>query len=342
MKILIVKPTGESVDAYLKKLDKWGIQYDVISYPDLDSRGILDEDFRIAFAEKMQVIYQGTIDAIQFFSRKWKNPPRRLIRGIMFNKYYSGYLISYTRLRKGYENTGIHELLHKVDNWVLTYLGIKLETVVGVEDWDEGVVHGKETGYKEYEYDDVWEKVKPHVLKALAYKNNKPLLDTLNRLIIAYREQLQQLKATTVTIEDMEHPFKNFPITQKYGVANALYKITGVHTGTDYGTPVGTPVKAPIAGEIIEAGYTKTRGNYCHFKILYAGQTLVFEFLHLKTIPKKGKYNKGQVMAYTGNTGLSTGPHCHVTCWNNSVRIDYINKANWKDLTEDPEAIFTA
>lgn len=341
MKILIVKPPLESVAKYLVELEKWGIEYDVLDYP-IDSRGINDEDFRIAFAEKMRVIYQGTIDAIQFFSREWTNPPKRLIRGIMFNKYYSGYLLSYTRLRKGYEKTGRHELFHKVDNWVLTYLGIKLETVVGVEDWDDGVVHGEAKGYTEYQYDKTWEKVKPYVLKALAYKRNKMLLDLLPRLLVASREQLQQVKGTAVTIEDMEHPFKNFPVTQKYGVPNALYKITGVHTGTDYGTPIGTPVKAPLSGEIIEAGYTKTRGNYCHFKVLHAGQTLVLEFLHLKAIPKKGMYKKGAIIAYTGNTGLSTGPHCHVTCWNNSVRIEFINKANWKDLTEDPEVIFTA
>jgi murein DD-endopeptidase MepM/ murein hydrolase activator NlpD len=340
MKVLIVKPENISAERYEKKLDSFGILHETINYP-VDSKGLTDEAFRAAFAEKMYVLYKETIDAIQFISKEWTNPPGKKIRGRMFNRFYSTYLLSYTKYRRNWEDTAIHELFHKVDNWVYVYLGILLENVVDVIDWDESVVHAEAPGYTEYQYEEVWKQVKPYVFKAMAYKKNRALLGYLQNLFINLRTLKRDQQNGAVIIEDMEHPFPTFKLTQAYGIPSTLYPRTGVHIGSDYATPLGTPVKAPLAGEIIEAGYTKTRGNYCHFKVLYAGKTYVLAFLHLKTMPRKGSYKKGATLGFTGNTGLSTGPHCHVEVWNNAVRLDYITKANWKDLTEDPQIFFT-
>lgn len=94
MKVLLVKPANESIEKYTRKLEAYGIDYEVMDYP-IDSKGMKDEGFRIIFAEKMYQIHKETIDAIQFFSREWTNPDKRLLRGLMFNKFYSGYALGY-------------------------------------------------------------------------------------------------------------------------------------------------------------------------------------------------------------------------------------------------------
>lgn len=138
----------------------------------------------------------------------------------------------------------------------------------------------------------------------------------------------------------MIHPFSNFPVTYKYGVPDKTYKRTGHHIGTDYGCPIGTPIPAPILGEITVAGYSKMLGNYCHYRYNIEDKIYTTRFLHLKRVPIRGKYTEGSILGYTGNTGLSTGPHCHVDVWHDNVRTDIANQNNWQTLTEDPELHF--
>lgn len=341
MKILLVKPEGESLRAYTDRLDTYGIAYEVMDYS-VTSAGLVDHTFNEAFAEKMYQIHRETIDAIQFFSREWTNPPNKKILGRMFNRFFSTYLISYTKLRRGYEDTAIHELMHKADNWTYVYLGKKLEDIVGVKDWDDCVVHAEAPGYKNYEYEEVWKKVAPYVKQALAKKRHIALVGYMQALLIKLRAQLAVLQAQAVTIEAVGHPVPGFPVTYKYGVADDNYALTGRHLGTDYGTPIGTSVLAPVTGTIVASGTTKSLGNFCHFKYTHDGKTYVARFLHLQTVPKQGKYQKGQIMAYTGNTGFSEGPHLHVDIWLDDVRLDLINKNNWGNMTIDPETHFTA
>ncbi len=85
---------------------------------------------------------------------------------------------------------------------------------------------------------------------------------------------------------------------------------TSLHYGIDFGTPLNTPVSACAAGKVV----------MCEFRIS-TGWTVVIEHLpglyslyyHLNKITvETGTIIKtGEIIAYSGNTGLSTGPHLH-------------------------------
>ena len=103
------------------------------------------------------------------------------------------------------------------------------------------------------------------------------------------------------------------PILQKYRA----------HLGIDYAASVGTPVKAAGNGKVMFAGEKSGYGNTVEinhdssFKTLY-GHLNGFA----KGLRSGQSVKQGQVIAYVGNTGLSTGPHLHFGLYRNSVAID--------------------
>jgi hypothetical protein len=95
---------------------------------------------------------------------------------------------------------------------------------------------------------------------------------------------------------------------QKYpaGFGNLTGK---THLGQDYICKVGTPVYA------IASGTTKTsNGNQSGLMItLTTNQGLSVRIMHLSRVVKgNGIVNRGDLIAYSGNTGTSTAPHSHI------------------------------
>lgn len=103
-------------------------------------------------------------------------------------------------------------------------------------------------------------------------------------------------------------PFgEKYPWTFFY-IARALAGKT--HKGIDYAAKCGTPVKAPTDMIQTYAGYKYGYGN-----VVYAKDgDYTYRFAHLKSIgiPRVGKkWKEGEVFAWIGNTGFSTGCHLH-------------------------------
>jgi murein DD-endopeptidase MepM/ murein hydrolase activator NlpD len=129
-------------------------------------------------------------------------------------------------------------------------------------------------------------------------------------------------------------------ITQTYGNPNPIYTLTKHHIGVDYGTPVVTPVYAPFDGEITVAGTTEALGHYLHYRFVWNGITYIMRCAHLQSVPKLGKYKCGDDIGYTGNTGMSTGPHLHLDLSINAVNLVGINESNWQERFIDPTKVF--
>jgi len=84
------------------------------------------------------------------------------------------------------------------------------------------------------------------------------------------------------------------------------------HLGVDYAARRGTPVRAAGSGRIIYAARMGSYGNLIKIRHNDGYET---RYAHLKSFRRgihRGKYvKKGQVIAYVGTTGRSTGPHLH-------------------------------
>jgi murein DD-endopeptidase MepM/ murein hydrolase activator NlpD len=93
-----------------------------------------------------------------------------------------------------------------------------------------------------------------------------------------------------------------------------------MHEGLDFGCDIGTPVKAAKAGLVIKAGLSSGYGNLV---LVDHGDGVVTAYAHNSRFAVEigDDVAAGQVIAYSGNTGHSTGPHVHF-----EVRINGVPK----------------
>ncbi|WP_085536827.1 M23 family metallopeptidase [Massilibacteroides vaginae] len=110
----------------------------------------------------------------------------------------------------------------------------------------------------------------------------------------------------------LKAPLDFFRITSRFTNArfHPILKRYRAHHGVDYAAPVGTPVKSIGAGTVIAKGYEGGGGNFLKVKHNSAYTTT---YMHLSKFAKGIKIGshvqQGEVIAYVGSTGLSTGPH---------------------------------
>jgi len=102
-------------------------------------------------------------------------------------------------------------------------------------------------------------------------------------------------------------------ITSKFGyrIHPTLHK-KEFHRGIDLKAPMKTPVYAPADGIVEYAGLHKRSG---FGRLLILNHAFGFKTLygHLNKVVVKSKQfvQKGELIAYTGNAGMSNGPHLH-------------------------------
>ena len=117
-------------------------------------------------------------------------------------------------------------------------------------------------------------------------------------------------------------PIRGGIITDGFGMRfHPILRILLMHEGIDLEAQVGTPVHATGDGTVIYVGRRGGYGNVVEIDNGFGYSTL---FGHLsKFLVKDGqKVQRGQVIALSGDTGLSTGPHLHYEVRKNGVHLD--------------------
>lgn len=82
------------------------------------------------------------------------------------------------------------------------------------------------------------------------------------------------------------------------------------HKGIDIAVAAGTPIVASGSGSVVTAAYSSSAGNYV---MIYHGKSTYTVYMHCSSlaVSEGSSVNKGQVIAYVGSTGISTGNHLH-------------------------------
>ena len=107
---------------------------------------------------------------------------------------------------------------------------------------------------------------------------------------------------------------------------NPVTKQSQFHNGIDLPVPIGTKVKSPMDGTVESVYSNKEGGNQV---IILHTNGYRTGYAHLsQALAKKGdKIKKGDTVALSGNSGISTGPHVHFTLKDAS--------GNWMDPAKE-------
>lgn len=115
-------------------------------------------------------------------------------------------------------------------------------------------------------------------------------------------------------------------LTTSYGMRiHPFYKTLYAHQGVDYAIPEGSRVFATADGTVREVSHRNST----------SGQTVVIDhgngyetsYSHLSkiTVRKGQSVHRGDIIALTGDTGLSLAPHLHYEVRLNGMRVDPIH-----------------
>ncbi len=142
-------------------------------------------------------------------------------------------------------------------------------------------------------------------------------LKPANELSLQQRVNLTKLSSENIAVilefipNSSPVPYRG--ITSKYGWRkHPTLKTKEFHPGTDLKAKMNTPIYATADGVVEYAGYHKTSG---YGRLIIIDHNFGFKtyFGHLNKIKIKigDVVRKGQLIGYTGNSGLSNGPHLH-------------------------------
>jgi len=109
-------------------------------------------------------------------------------------------------------------------------------------------------------------------------------------------------------------PVKNGRLTSGFGMRfHPILRVSRMHAGVDFPVPVGTQVYATGDGRVSFVGTRGGYGNVVEIEHPLAGK--MTRYAHLSRagdgIRVGSVVHRGQVVAYSGHTGLSTAPHLH-------------------------------
>jgi len=138
-------------------------------------------------------------------------------------------------------------------------------------------------------------------------------LETLDEAFVTQKEMLD----TTPSLL----PSKGWLVSGFQYRTDPFTKKKTWHNGLDISCPSGTPVYAPANGVIIVKGYN---GGFGNFLEITHGNGIRTKYGHLSkfNVTKGERVNRGDLIAYVGSTGRSTGPHLHFEIAKDGKSVD--------------------
>jgi murein DD-endopeptidase MepM/ murein hydrolase activator NlpD len=142
-------------------------------------------------------------------------------------------------------------------------------------------------------------------------------------------EALEELESLQAASKSLENELKKLKSRGSYGGGRMGWPVNGtvtsefgwrvsptsgrsqLHAGIDIAAPSGTPVYAAADGVVYSADWNS--GGYGNLILIDHGSGIVTAYAHNSSLAAGAgqSVKRGDVIAYVGSTGDSTGPHCH-------------------------------
>jgi murein DD-endopeptidase MepM/ murein hydrolase activator NlpD len=143
--------------------------------------------------------------------------------------------------------------------------------------------------------------------------------------------------------------YRRDPLTRSAGLGTAVGPLPGprtphrafagfgprlfMHEGVDFAVPQGTPIYAASDGVVSDA---RRNGGYGNWVRIEHTDGVATAYAHLSRfapgIKPGAKVVRGELVAFSGNTGRSTGPHLHFEVLNEGKPVDPLTHATIAQL----------
>lgn len=165
----------------------------------------------------------------------------------------------------------------------------------------------------------------------------KSISGQLNNLALLAAYQDQSFDEITNMVKNKEKLLASIPAIQPVSNKNLnrlssgfgyridpVYKVLKPHMGLDFTAPIGTPIYASADGRIKDAGFNT--GGFGNRVVISHGNGYETLYGHMVRIKARvgESVRRGEVIGYVGNSGKSTGPHCHYEVHKNGIAVDPI------------------
>ncbi len=152
----------------------------------------------------------------------------------------------------------------------------------------------------------------------------KNMTAQLNNLSLRMAYQQKSFDDITQMVKNKEKLLASIPAIQPISNKNLtriasgygyridpIYKDRRAHLGMDFTAPHGTPIYATADGVVTDAGFNT--GGFGNRVVINHGNSYETLYGHMYRIKARvgQRVKRGEVIGYVGNTGKSSGPHCH-------------------------------
>ncbi len=152
----------------------------------------------------------------------------------------------------------------------------------------------------------------------------KNMTAQLNNLSLRMAYQQKSFDEITQMVKNKEKFLASIPAIQPISNKNLtriasgygyridpIYKDRRAHLGMDFTAPHGTPIYATADGVVSDAGFNT--GGFGNRVVINHGNSYETLYGHMYRIKARvgQRVKRGEVIGYVGNTGKSSGPHCH-------------------------------
>lgn len=204
---------------------------------------------------------------------------------------------------------------------------------------------------KPYNFDSEYNNHRIELHESLLEKSNRDMSATLQTSLDELEQKMNNLEASYATLDNSLQQLgskrNNIPsiqpvtnheltlLTAAYGtLMHPFYRTLQEHQGVDYAIPEGTRIFATADGIVKEIkGKTSTSGITV---VIDHRNGYTTSYSHLQSVKvKRGRrVQRGDIIALSGNSGLSLAPHLHYEVRYNGMRVDPIHYF-FMELTPD-------
>ena len=134
-------------------------------------------------------------------------------------------------------------------------------------------------------------------------------------------------KGNSIKKSLLRTPVDAVHITSGFGMRTHPIKgYTKMHKGVDFSAGMGTPIMAAGDGVVTFKGWQGGYGNFVTIKHNDKYETAYGHISRFGKITVGSRVKQGQVIAYVGSTGMSTGPHLHYEVREAGSQVNPVSK----------------